>query len=164
MAIQTRPVTTSLAALFGEVVNGSPVRGGFLLNGGDPGLLHSLDRLSAEEASAKHGEGASIAAHTHHLLYGLTLLNRWADGDVNPWASADWTQSWHRGTVDEGEWAELRQQLRRSAGQWLGALGEEREVSEMELSGMMASIAHTAYHLGAIRQMDRATRGPTAED
>jgi hypothetical protein len=26
------------------------------------------------------------------------------------------------------------------------------------------SVAHLAYHLGAIRQIDRATRGPTAED
>jgi hypothetical protein len=30
----------------------------------------------------------------------------------------------------------------------------------MELSGMIASIAHLAYHLGAIRQIDKQTRGP----
>jgi hypothetical protein len=29
---------------------------------------------------------------------------------------------------------------------------------------MAGSVAHVAYHLGAIRQIDRATRGPTAED
>jgi len=27
----------------------------------------------------------------------------------------------------------------------------------------MGSIAHLGYHLGAMRQIDRATRGPTAE-
>jgi len=29
---------------------------------------------------------------------------------------------------------------------------------------MAGSVVHLAYHLGAIRQIDRATRGPTAED
>jgi hypothetical protein len=30
----------------------------------------------------------------------------------------------------------------------------------MELNGVVGSIAHLAYHLGAIRQIDRAARGP----
>lgn len=164
MAFQTAPIAPSLTTLFAEIMNGSPGRGGFLLNGGDPGLLHSLDRLSAEDASAVHSDGASIAAHADHLLYGLGLFNRWADGEENPWASADWTQSWHRGQVDAAGWEALRQDLRRASARWLDALGEEREVSEIELSGMIGSIAHTAYHMGAIRQMDRASRGPGAED
>jgi hypothetical protein len=35
-----------------------------------------------------------------------------------------------------------------------------REVNGVELSGMIGSIAHLAYHLGAIRQIDREIRGP----
>jgi hypothetical protein len=30
----------------------------------------------------------------------------------------------------------------------------------VELTGLLASVAHLAYHLGAIRQIDKATRGP----
>lgn len=30
----------------------------------------------------------------------------------------------------------------------------------IELTGMIGSIAHLAYHLGAIRQIDKQTRGP----
>jgi hypothetical protein len=30
----------------------------------------------------------------------------------------------------------------------------------VELCGMISSIAHLAYHLGAIRQIAKATRGP----
>jgi hypothetical protein len=30
----------------------------------------------------------------------------------------------------------------------------------VELTGMIASIAHLAYHLGAIRQISKAVRGP----
>lgn len=29
-----------------------------------------------------------------------------------------------------------------------------------ELSGVIGSIAHLAYHLGAIRQIDKSSRGP----
>ena len=36
------------------------------------------------------------------------------------------------------------------------------ERGEAERTGAIASAAHLAYHLGAIRQIDRATRGPTA--
>jgi len=37
-------------------------------------------------------------------------------------------------------------------------------VSEVEAGWMAGSVAHLAYHMGAIRQIDRTTRGPTAED
>jgi hypothetical protein len=39
-----------------------------------------------------------------------------------------------------------------------------REVDTIELGWLIGSIAHLAYHLGAIRQIDRDARGPTAED
>ena len=35
-----------------------------------------------------------------------------------------------------------------------------REVARPELNGMIGSIAHLAYHLGAIRQIAAAARGP----
>jgi len=35
-----------------------------------------------------------------------------------------------------------------------------REVADVELSGMIGSIAHLAYHLGAIRQINKDARGP----
>jgi hypothetical protein len=33
-------------------------------------------------------------------------------------------------------------------------------VSAIELAGMIGSIAHLAYHLGAIRQISKTVRGP----
>ena len=35
-----------------------------------------------------------------------------------------------------------------------------RDVTDVELSGMVASIDHLAYHLGAIRQINKDARGP----
>lgn len=155
-----------LPAIFRELADGSPNPSArtYVLNQGDQGLFASLDRLSAAAASARPGDGPSIAAHVDHLRYGLSLLNRWADGVSPPWPAMDWTASWKRTMVSDAEWRTLRGELRREASRWAEALGGPREVSEVEAGWMAGSVAHLAYHLGAIRQIDRAARGPTAED
>jgi hypothetical protein len=163
-------MATSLAdilpAIFRELVLGSSDPGArtFVLNQGDQGLLASLDRLSAADASATHGGAPSIAAHVDHLRYGLSLLNGWGDGVSPPWPEMDWTVSWTRNIVSDSEWRALRDDLRREATRWAQALGTPREVTDLEAGWMAGSVAHLAYHLGAIRQIDRLTRGPTAED
>jgi hypothetical protein len=35
-----------------------------------------------------------------------------------------------------------------------------RETSWVELTGMISSVAHLGYHLGAMRQIARGARGP----
>ena len=153
----------SLALLFAELTDGPLPDAAYMLNGGDPGLLRSLDRLSAAAASSPPASGgASIAAHVDHLRYGLELMNRWSGGDPDPWSGADWVASWRRATVTEEQWAVLRGELRGETRRWHEALQTERELSAVELNGVIASIAHLAYHLGAIRQIDRSIRGPQA--
>ncbi|HEX2207209.1 MAG TPA: hypothetical protein VHG93_05965 [Longimicrobium sp.] len=152
-----------MTTLLSELVDGAPKGMAFMLNPGDAGLLRSLDRLSAEAASASSEGGATIAAHVDHVRYGLSLMNRWAGGE-NPFEDADWSASWRTASVTEAEWEQLRAALRDEAHRWLAALGTPREVRGIELSGMVGSIAHLAYHLGAIRQIDRSTRGPRAND
>jgi hypothetical protein len=153
-------------ALFHELVHGSqdPKARTYVLNQGDTGLLASLDRLSAEAASATHGGGSSIAAHVDHLRYGLMLVNRWADGSRPPWPDMDWTVSWRKNEVSDAAWRTLRDELRREATRWAEALNTPGTVSEIGVGWMVGSVAHLAYHFGAIRQIDRITRGPTAED
>ena len=154
---------SSLALLFAELTDGPAPDAAYMLNSGDPGLLRSLDRLTAEAASKRSAAGtASIAAHVDHVCYGLDLMNRWSDGEPNPWSTADWTASWQRGTVTHGEWDALRERLRQSTRRWRAALAMPRELSRVELNGVIASIAHLAYHLGAIRQIDRSIQGPKA--
>lgn len=153
----------SLPSLFSELAYGAPMSGAFMLNRGDPGLLDSLDRLSAEQASASSDGGATIAAHVDHLRYGLSLLNRWAAGE-NPYTDANFAKSWERGGVSDEEWAQLRESLREEAGNWHTALQRQREIAGIELDGVIGSIAHLAYHLGAIRQIAATSRGPRAND
>jgi hypothetical protein len=157
--MRTDDLAKTLAALFSELVNGAPASGGYMLNPGDEGLLRSIDKLPAAAASATIATGSSIAAHVDHLRYGLSLMNRWNAGE-NPFKDADWSASWKKTAVSEDEWQMLRAQLRTEAAGWLNGLRMPREAQEIELNGMIGSIAHLAYHLGAIRQIDRAARGP----
>jgi len=154
-----------LPVLLSELVNGSPDPSArtSILNRGDAGLLASLDRLSADAASATHG-GPSIAAHVDHLRYGLSLLNGWISGSPAPFQNMDWTTSWKKNLVSEAEWTTLRQALRLEATAWIHALRAPREVTDIEAHWITGTLAHIAYHFGAIRQIDRGARGPTAED
>jgi hypothetical protein len=152
--------TAALTRLFGELVDGAAPTGAFILNSGDAGLLRALDGLSAEAASRSINDGATIAAHTEHLRFGLSLMNRWAAERGNPFADAKWEEAWKISTVDPGRWDEIRNGLREQAHRWLRALGSIQEASDVEVNGMIGSIAHLAYHLGAIRQIDASTRGP----
>ena len=159
--MKTSDIAAPLAGLMAELVTGADTSGGaFILNSGDAGLLASLDKLSAADASRSVNEGATIAAHAQHVRYGLSLMNRWAAEGGNPFADATWEAAWKLSRVDEGQWREIRDGLRREALRWIETLGSPREVTGVELSGMIGSVAHLAYHLGAIRQIDKGARGP----
>jgi hypothetical protein len=164
--MNTRDLADTLQTLLSELVSGSPDPGvgTYMLNRGDAGLLHSLENVSASAASRTSNGGGSIASHVDHLRYGFSLLNQWAAGEPAPWKNADWTTSWHIPAMTEQSWRTLRDDLRREVNAWRDALGKPREVSETELGWIVGSIAHLGYHVGAIRQIDRAARGPTAED
>lgn len=154
----------SLETLFAELVHGPAAEAAWMLNPGDDGLLRSLAKLPASSASVvPPAGGASIAAHVEHLRYGLSLMNRWGRGDPDPWATADWAAGWRRTRVSDAEWAAVRDALANEARDWLDVLRTPREYATAELNGVIASIAHLAYHVGAIRQIDRSIRGPAAE-
>jgi hypothetical protein len=158
--MHTNEISPALARLFSELVDGTNPKGGFVLNTGDGGLLRSLDGISAEDASHSVNDGATIAAHVQHVRYGLSLMNRWAREGGNPFADATWDLAWRTSRVDGPAWTEIRGGLRDEAHRWVDVLQDPREVSDIELTGMLASIAHLAYHIGAIRQISKSSRGP----
>ena len=159
--MQTKDVAGPLGILFSELVDGVPGKGNaFILNTGDVGLMRSLDKLAAADASRSVNDGATIAAHAQHVRYGLSLMNRWAREGGNPFADAKWEEAWKLTAVDDGAWSEIRRGLGYETRQWIEILQSPREVLDVELTGMLASIAHLAYHLGAIRQIDKSVRGP----
>jgi hypothetical protein len=159
--MRTQDLTPTLTTLFSELVDGANKLGeAFVLNSGDAGMLKSLDKLSADEASHCVNGGATIAAHAQHVRYGLSLMNEWAKNGGNPFADARWDEAWKVSTVDDAAWKEIRAGLRDETHLWQAALSTPRDVSQVELNGMVASIAHLAYHLGAMRQIAKTARGP----
>ncbi|HLA14173.1 MAG TPA: hypothetical protein VJZ25_04040 [Gemmatimonadaceae bacterium] len=161
--MQTAAFDNALPELFSELVDGVSLPEAYMINTGDPGLLRSLDKLSATAASKPTANGSSIAAHVEHLRYGLSLMNRWAAGE-NSFEDADFSASWRKTRVTAAEWKQLRERLAEESHRWNQALSEPREVSKSELKSVIGSIAHLAYHVGAIRQIDLTARGPSAND
>jgi hypothetical protein len=153
-------IIPALTRLLSELVDGTSQTGAFILNSGDVGLLRSLEKISAADASHAVNGGATIAAHAQHLRYGLSLMNQWASAGGNPFADAKWDEAWKLSQVDESAWKEIRDGLGHEAHRWSAALNTPREATDVELTGMISSVAHLAYHLGAIRQISKDSRGP----
>src|SRR4051812_44453382 len=105
----TPETSQAVSRLFSELIQGTSRQGeAFILNSGDVGLLRSLDRLPAAEASQSVNGGATIAAHAQHVRYGLSLMNRWAAEGGNPFANAKWDEAWKTSAVDAAAWTEIR--------------------------------------------------------
>jgi hypothetical protein len=150
---------TAVSKLLVELFDGPPGQEAYMLNPGDNGMLRQLDSISAETASTRPMPGqTTIAAHVDHVHYGLTLLNRWIAGEENPWATADWEASWKRGQVTEAEWRSLRDRLRQEVQNWQCAVAAKGNWDDISAAGAIASVAHSAYHVGAIRQILAASK------
>jgi hypothetical protein len=158
--MNTAETARTLSHLFAELVDGVTGKGGFILNTGDIGLMKSLEKLSAADASRSANDGATIAAHAQHVRYGLSLMNEWGTKGGNPFANAKWDEAWKISKVDDAKWQEIRRGLREETQNWLKILQAPRDVAGIEYTGMVASIAHFAYHMGAIRQINKDSRGP----
>ena len=102
-----------------------------------------------------------MASHVEHLRYGLELLNREAEGE-SLWAVANWADAWTHQTVTEDQWRKLRADLAQEAQAWLEVMKHPPAWDDVGLGSAVGSIPHTAYHLGAIRQLAQAASGPPA--
>jgi hypothetical protein len=126
----------------------------YLLNPGDPGFVETLKGLSAEQVSRPPRPGGKpIVSHANHVLYGWELIVRALDGDPSGFATADWSVAWKLERVDDQEWRALLGRLEKAAKRILEFGTDFASWDEVMFTGMYGSAAHTAYHLGAIRQM-----------
>jgi hypothetical protein len=149
----------ALSKMLVEIFDGPPGQEAYVLNPGDRGLSGELDAIDARVASTRPMPGkTTIAAHADHVLYGLVILNRWFAGEPNPWEGADWNASWQRTSVTDDEWRKLRDDLRRAVQTWRQAVEKRTDWDDLSASGALSSAAHTAYHLGAIRQLVAAMK------
>jgi len=114
------------------------------------GLFATLDSLSAAQASEPTVLGTSVAAHAAHSAYHMEVGLRWAQGDRGPF---DWKDSFEPRAVDEAQWKALRERVRAAYAGILELAHNTTNWDEDAAGGLAASLAHLAYHLGAIRQV-----------
>ncbi len=149
-ALNIRALTTLLR----ETLFRADAKAAYLLNPGDPGLVETLRPLSASTASKPPALGRKpIVSHANHVLYGIELANRALGGEAGVYQSADWSLAWKLDSVSENEWKDLVNRLEQQSTQLIEQVGRPREWNEIMLTGTFSIPAHTAYHLGAIRQM-----------
>jgi len=138
----------SILLLLRETFEGSLETGSAYLDRG-VGVLNTLEKLSADEVSREFG-ATTIAAHSEHAKFYLDRLCEFMKGrteDVN------WEDSWLIETVNETEWNYLRDAVRKSYENALQTFAEIQDWNEDTVGDAIGIVAHTAYHLGAIRQM-----------
>jgi len=144
----------ALSNMLTEIFNGPPGQEAYVLNPGDLGLLRQLETIDATTASTPPTPGQkNIAAHVDHVTFGLAILNLWASGEANPWAGADFNASWQRTAVTDDQWRALRDALHRETDKWQQAVAARTNWDDMSAAAGLSTAAHTAYHLGAIRQV-----------
>lgn len=143
----------SVAYLLRETFEGSPdgQPSAYLDRG--KGIFNTLAGINAEGAS-KEFTGTTIAAQTEHAKFYLDRMCEFINGRTE---NVNWEDSWLIETVNKTEWEALQASVKKSYENTLRCLAAVEDWSEGLQTGMaMGMIAHTAYHLGAIRQIAKA--------
>lgn len=116
-------------------------------------FFETLAGISAEEASIPvGGKCATLAAQVKHVAFYLDVTWKGANDPNHP--PVDWMEIWNTvNVVNEAEWQAIQDELRTNYVQFQELVKSTPAwSSEWEIGGAMAVIAHTAYHLGEIRQ------------
>lgn len=121
-------------------------------------LFETLDTISAQEASRPvSANSPSIAAKVEHVRFYLRVLEDCIRR--KPIGKIDWQESWQLNEVTPEQWEDLKKQLR-EVYQSLLTLMKSLDTWEGEddIGASLGILAHTAYHLGAIRQALRVIK------
>lgn len=148
-AIQAEHFTNALYTLLDETFDN--VHGIFLDKG--TSLFETLATISAAEASIPVGGNcATLAAQVKHIAFYLDVLEKAVR--TQQFEKNDWDKIWRETkAVTPEEWDALKRDLRASYNRIKALIQDTTEwPSDREIGGAMATIVHTAYHLGEIRQ------------
>lgn len=144
----TETKADSIKTLLMETFEGPGNDGSYFTNSKpNSGIFGTLDNLTAEDASLSI-HGSTIAAHSDHIRYYLWVIRTMISGDE---FEKNWETSWTITHVNDEKWADIRQELK---GEYTTFL-EEIETIDLEewLTNVFGTVAHSAYHLGALKQM-----------
>ena len=139
----------SLAYLLRETFEGPPAGQGSAYLDSGVGIFATLDALTAEQVS-RQVNSTTIVAQTEHAKFYLDRLCEFINGRTE---KVNWEDSWLIEDVTEEEWDALRLTVRKSYENMLRCFADNENWSEDNVGMAMGMLAHTAYHLGAIRQI-----------
>ena len=143
--------TNSLFALLKETFESTNTAFGTMYLDAGTGFFDTIDKIDAEKASRSVAEGSTtIAAHCEHVRFYLEFLSNYMN---EKFTMVDWKDSWKTKTVDEAEWNSLRGQLQKTYQVVTDTFNEVETWNDFKISGALGILAHTAYHLSAIRQI-----------
>lgn len=150
--ISTKQFMGGIAYLLRETFEGSPegMPSAYLDRG--IGFFTTLDALSAEAAS-KEFSGTTVAAQTEHAKFYLDRLCEFINGRTE---RVNWEDSWLIETVNDAEWDALRGSVKHAYENCLRCLAAVEDWTEDRTGMAIGMVAHTAYHLGAIRQIAKS--------
>lgn len=139
------------------------VRGVYLDKG--TSLFETLENISVEEASRQIAEKcATIAAQVEHVRFYLDVLNDTMRKEEV--VKVDWREIWQNvREVTPEEWEGQKRRLKESHQRILATIKNyDGWEGEYGISGSLAVLVHTAYHLGGIRQALCAIKSAKNED
>jgi hypothetical protein len=142
----------SLAYLLRETFEGSPEGQPSAYLDRGISIFNTLDDLSAAQVSQKMN-GTSIVAQTEHAKFYLDRICEFIGGRTE---KVNWEDGWLIEDVTSEEWEALRGTVRKSYENALRCVAEQQDWSEDAVGMAMGMLAHTAYHLGAIRQLAKS--------
>lgn len=147
--INKEDFTTALSILFRETFEGMPTKEEQVYLAHDTGIFATLGAIDADKASTEIN-GATIAAHSEHARFYIELLDNYINREMRV---VDFKQSWQVAAVSENEWDDLRDNLSKIYHKTSETLAKNEEWGLDSITVAMGIISHTAYHLGAIRQL-----------
>jgi hypothetical protein len=113
------------------------------------GFFNTIENLSSQQVSIEIN-GTTVAAQTEHAKFYLDRLCEFMTGRTE---AVNWEQSWLIETVNQTEWDALRESVKKSYENVLRTIAGIEVWDTTNAGEPIAIIAHTAYHLGAIRQI-----------
>lgn len=159
-SIPNRHFVESAAYLLRETFEGSPDGQGSAYLDRGVGFLSTIAAVKANAAST-YFHGTTIAAQTEHAKFYLDRLCEFMTGRTD---KVNWEDSWLIETVNDEEWDALRSTLRQTYEKTLKCFALIEDWPERRVGEAIAMVAHTAYHLGAIRQIAKAVESPAPAD
>ena len=139
----------SILYLLRETFEGSPEGEASAYLDRGVGVFATIEKLSAAEVS-RQINSTTIVAHVEHAKFYLDRLREFMTGRTE---KVNWDDSWLIETVNETEWNALRQTVRVSYDKVLQTFAAIEDWEEEKVGMAMGMLAHTAYHLGSIRQI-----------